>query len=368
MSFQRHVTFWLGLALVLGCALYLLSDALVPFAAAFVLAYILTPFVNRLEGLGLGRVLASILVMGFLVLVIVALLLIGVPLLADQVASFAVKVPGYAERVRDLVTGSELVQRYADRATMDQVSGSLGGAIGSASEWLGSISKSVLSGGRAIFSVISLIFIAPIIAFYLMIDWKRMNAAIESWVPVENRETVMILRNQIDKALTGFLRGQSVVCLFLGTWYSVGLALVGVNFGVLIGVTAGLFSFIPFVGTGGGLIISLIVATAQFWPDYWHVLGVLAVFGTGQFLEGNVLSPKIVGEAVGLHPVWLMFSLFAFGSLFGFLGLLVAVPMAATLGVLIRFALRHYRESPFYLGTGGVTGIGFTAPRRGADR
>jgi predicted PurR-regulated permease PerM len=173
---------------------------------------------------------------------------------------------------------------------------------------------------------------------------------VDTWLPVPQRETVRAIARDIDKAIAGFVRGQATVCLILGTFYAVGLTMIGLNFGALIGMTAGFLSFIPYVGSLTGLILSVGVAIVQFWPDWHWILATLAIFVLGQFVEGNILSPKLVGASVGLHPVWLMFALLAFGSLFGFVGLLLAVPLAAAVGVIARHALRQYMASPLYHG------------------
>jgi predicted PurR-regulated permease PerM len=199
-----------------------------------------------------------------------------------------------------------------------------------------------------VIGVFALLVVTPVVAFYILVDWDRMIGSIDAWVPVRNRETVRRLAREINQAIAGFIRGQALVCLILGTFYAVALAAIGLNFGALIGMTAGFLSFIPYVGSLTGLVLSLGVAIVQFWPDWTMIAATLAVFGVGQFVEGNILSPKLVGHAVGLHPVWLMFALFAFGSLFGFVGLLLAVPLAAAAGVLVRFALSHYLASPLY--------------------
>ena len=192
--------------------------------------------------------------------------------------------------------------------------------------------------------------VTPVVAFYLIYDWHRMIATADSWVPVNQRETVRQLAREVDAAIAGFVRGQTAVCLILGSFYAVALTLSGLNFGLLIGLISGVITFIPYVGSMTGLTLAMAVAVAQFWPQWGSILEVLAIFLVGQFLEGNLLSPKLVGESVGLHPVWLIFALLAFGYLFGFVGLLVAVPLAATIGVLMRFALQRYRESMLYTG------------------
>jgi predicted PurR-regulated permease PerM len=194
------------------------------------------------------------------------------------------------------------------------------------------------------------VIITPVVAFYLICDWDRMITSIDHLVPLTQRETVRRLGREIDATISAYVHGQSSVCLILGSYYAVGLTLAGLSFGLLIGVISGLISFIPYVGSLTALVFSLGVAFAQFVPDWSRILIVAGIVVFGQFMEGNVLAPKLVGKSVGLHPVWLMFALFAFGYLFGFVGLLLAVPLAAASGVLIRFALARYLASPLYTG------------------
>jgi predicted PurR-regulated permease PerM len=192
--------------------------------------------------------------------------------------------------------------------------------------------------------------VTPVVAFYLLLDYDRIVAKVDGFVPVRNKAVVRRLAGEIDTAIAGFIRGQALVCLLLGLWYGIGLSLIGVNFGLLIGIISGFLSFIPYVGSLSGLVLALGVAIVQFLPEWVPIVLTLVVFATGQFLEGNILAPKLVGQSVGLHPVWLMFALFAFGSLFGFVGLLLAVPLAAAIGVLVRYGLEQYMRSPLYSG------------------
>ena len=192
----------------------------------------------------------------------------------------------------------------------------------------------------ALFSIAGLFVVTPVVAFYMLLDWDRMVAKVDSWVPRDHVETVRTIATDINTATAGFVRGQGTLCLMLGVMYAIGLTLTGLNFGILIGLFAGLISFIPYVGSLVGLVLSVGVAFVQFWPDWLMVAAVAGVFFIGQFIEGNILQPRLVGKSVGLHPVWLMFALFAFGALFGFVGLLIAVPAAAAVAVLVRFAHR----------------------------
>jgi predicted PurR-regulated permease PerM len=206
--------------------------------------------------------------------------------------------------------------------------------------------------GEALVSVLSLLVVTPVVAFYLLVDWDRVVSSLDSLVPLPRRQTVYELMGEINKALSGYVRGQLLVCGILGVYYAIALTLAGLNFGLLIGVVSGFLTFIPYVGSLTALVVSFAVAVAQFYPDWTRILIVPGVVLVGQFLEGNVLSPKLVGGSVGLHPVWLIFALLACGYFFGFVGLLLAVPLAAAIGVLTRFAIARYRSSAFYTGNG----------------
>ncbi len=230
--------------------------------------------------------------------------------------------------------------------------GSAGDIMNQAMGYVTGFLASLWAKGQALISIFSLLIITPVVAFYLGCDWDRIVTSVDQLIPLQQRETVRGLAREIDASISAYVHGQSGVCLILGSYYAVGLTLAGLNFGFLIGVVCGLISFIPYVGSLTALVVSLCVAVAQFFPEWGRIVIVVGIVLFGQFLEGNVLSPKLVGHSVGLHPVWLMFALFAFGYLFGFVGLLLAVPLAAAAGVLIRFALRRYLASPLYTGSG----------------
>jgi predicted PurR-regulated permease PerM len=348
--FQRQLIFWLAALILFVLALWLLSEILLPFIAGLAIAFLLTPLTDRLERLGINRLLAALLIITFVVLTLIYIILLVAPIVGGQLSSFIESVPGNVTKLQALLSDPSRpwIQKLmgvgfnADKSIGDLVTQGVG--------WLTAFLHSLWSGGRALVSVFSLVVVTPVVAFYLIFDWHRMIRTVDGWIPIQHRDTVRGLAREIDAAISGFLRGQSAVCLILGSFYAVALTLIGLNFGLLIGLIAGLITFVPYIGSMTGLVLSLGVAVAQFWPDYGSILMVLAVFLIGQFVEGNVLSPKLVGESVGLHPVWLIFALLAFGYLFGFVGLLVAVPLAATIGVLCRFALRHYLQSSFYTG------------------
>jgi predicted PurR-regulated permease PerM len=186
----------------------------------------------------------------------------------------------------------------------------------------------------------------------MLYDWDRMVARVDSWLPRDHADEIRKIARDIDDVIAAFVRGQGLVSLTLAFVYAAGLVLIGLNFGLLIGLAAGLLSFIPFVGATVGFVVSLAVAIVQFWPDWIWILATVAVFVVGQSLENYVLQPRLIGDNVGLHPVWVMFALFAFGYLFGFVGVMIAIPAAAAVGVLVRYALARYLESPIYRGDG----------------
>ncbi|KQP48868.1 hypothetical protein ASG40_17865 [Methylobacterium sp. Leaf399] len=331
---------------------YLLKDVILPFAAGLALAYLLDPLADRLERLGLGRLSASLLILALFAVALVLVVLIVGPLVAKQVSALVATLPGMASKLQGLIVerAGPLLERIGGPGILSDLQSSAGTLVGQGGSWGLSVLSSLWTGSQALVSIVSLLFITPVVAFYILLDWDRMVAKVDAWVPPRHRPVVRRLGREMDGAVTGFLRGQTLVCLILGTFYAVGLFMVGVNFGILIGLIAGFLTFIPYVGTIVGFLLSVGVALVQFWPDSdWLRIGLtVAVFAVGQFLEGNVISPKLVGDSVGLHPVWLMFALLAFGSLFGFIGLLIAVPVAASIGVLVRYALERYLASPLH--------------------
>ncbi len=350
MTGARQLRFWLiGLVLFL-IALYLLRGVLVPFVAGMAIAYLLDPVCDRLERLGCSRTIATTLVtVTFAIVVTVALILL-VPLIQAQIVDLVASLPGLLESLQARL--APLVSVIEDRLSPQdsaQLRSALGGQVGGIVNWIGSALGSVLSGGLALVSILSLIFITPVVTFYLLRDWDRLVARIDGWLP---RRQAPVIREQarlIDQTLAGYVRGQATVCLALATIYGVGLTLVGLNSGLTVGLMAGVLSFIPYVGTITGFVVSLAIAFAQF-SEWTPIALIVLVFVVGQVLEGNFLTPKLVGDRIGLHPVWVIFALLAGGSLFGFVGVLLGLPVAAVVGVLTRFALARYLDSPYYRG------------------
>jgi predicted PurR-regulated permease PerM len=348
---RRQIRFWLIGAALLAGFVYLFADILLPFVAGMVLAYFLDPVADRLQRLGFSRIMATVVILIAFVVVLVLGLVVLIPVLASQMSDFLSKTPGYLTELQALITNYDpvwLKQTFGVDAS--GLRDGLNSLLTSGMGLITTVFQSIWSSGVALFSIASLFVVTPVVAFYMLLDWDRMVATVDGWVPRDYVETVRKIATDINSATAGFVRGQGTLCLVLGVMYASGLTLTGLNFGILIGLFAGLISFIPYVGSMVGLVLAIGVAFVQFWPDWTMVAAVAAVFFTGQLIEGNILQPRLVGKSVGLHPVWLMFALFAFGALFGFVGLLIAVPAAAAVAVLVRFALARYLASPLYRG------------------
>lgn len=362
------VGFWLAACAVTIFLLWLFNAVLLPFVVAIALGYLLDPLVNKAERFGVGRAGATtIILVGSLVFVVAGMILFA-PMLGRQITAFVKELPNLVGKAQWLIAtlGEQMSHGWlhnllakvglGDTGTIGDLKNNISDIANRAGAWLGGFANSLWSRSAALLDLFSLVVITPVVVFYMLVDWRKLVATIDGLIPPRDRPTVRSLANEIDQALAGFLRGQSLVCLFLAVWYGIGLSLIGLNFGLLIGIVGGLLSFVPYVGSIFVFALSMLIAVIQGWPS-WHlpamVLGIVLI---GQFLEGNVLSPKLVGGKVGLHPVWIIFALLGFGSVFGFTGLIAAVPVASAIGVLLRFATRRYRESPIY--TGEIRGDG----------
>ncbi len=344
------MAFWIAALAVFVALLWLLSDVLLPFVAGMALAYLLDPIARRAERLGIGRGLSALMIVSLVIVTLVVVVMAIAPVVSSQFISFMKHLPDDLAKLQLIVSDPSRPWSQMLGGQMADPGKSLSALVSQGSGYIATLLAKVWSGGRAVFSLLSLLIITPVVAFYLLCDWEKVVATVDGWIPLHHRDTVHALARDIDAAIAGFVRGQAVICLVLAAYYSVGLTFTGLNFGFLIGLMTGLLSFIPFVGAGTGFLVAAIVAIAQFWPHWVSIVMVGCVFVIGQALEGYVLSPKLVGAKVGLHPVWMMFSLIAFGYLFGFVGLLIAIPLAATIGVLLRFAIRKYMESQIYTG------------------
>ncbi|WGH79061.1 AI-2E family transporter [Jannaschia ovalis] len=349
LSVRQQMTYWGIAAALFLVILWYLGPILLPFIVGGAIAYILDPLADRLESLGLPRAAATTVITLVGVLALTGAIAFLIPLLVDQAQALILKAPEYFGAFRDW-----LRVRFPETAAADGLIQTTLRDLGEAVRARGGqLAQGVVSGLFGVVNALVFIIVVPVVAFYLLLDWDNMVARIDDLLPREHVGTIRDLAREIDATLASFVRGQGTVCLILGTFYSVGLIAVGLQFGLIVGAVAGLITFIPYVGALVGGVLAIGLALFQFWGDWLSIGLVAAIFAAGQFLEGNVLTPKLVGGSVGLHPVWLLFALSAFGSIYGFVGMLVAVPLAAALGVVTRFAVSNYKSSMLYRGSAG---------------
>ena len=346
LSVQQQATYW-GTATLAFCGvLWFLGDVIMPFILGGAIAYCLDPVADRLERLGLSRVLSVTVITLVAIFVFILLVLLVIPTLVTQVSSLIEAAPGAPTKLREFLDANFPAMMDEESTIYKQLL-KIGETIQSKG---GELVGGLLTSAAGLINVLVLLVVVPVVAFYLLLDWDNMVARIDEMIPRDHTETLRHLAREIDSTLASFIRGQGTVCLVMGTFYAVGLMAVGLNFGLVVGSFAGLITFIPYVGALVGGVLAIGLAIFQFWGEWGWLLAVAVIFAVGQFLEGNVITPRLVGQSVGLHPVWLIFALSVFGALFGFVGMLVAVPVAAMIGVLIRFGLAKYKESLLYRG------------------
>lgn len=343
---RQQLRFW-GIAFaILIAVLWLLGGTLLPFLLGAGIAYFLDPLADRLERLGMNRLAATSVIAVLGVLAVLGFLVFAVPTLIWQVQGLVVAMPEYISNLSALLArrypdvfgeNSRILQNLTGFETMLRDSGM-------------TVLNQVLVGSLQVLSFLVVLFVTPVVAFYLLLDWDRMVARVNAWLPREHAVTIRRLAREIDVVLAGFVRGQISVCVILGVFYAAALWAIGLQYGLLVGLIAGLVSFIPYIGSMTGLLLSVGIALFQFWDDKVWIVATAGIFLFGQFVEGNILAPNLIGKSVSLHPVWLILALAVFGTLFGFAGLLVAVPVAAALGVIGRFLVEQYLSSPMYTG------------------
>ncbi|WP_103763929.1 AI-2E family transporter [Roseovarius confluentis] len=345
---RTQFQFW-GIAIALFLVvMWFLGDVILPFVLGGAVAYFLDPVADRIERLGASRAVAVALITLVAICIFVIMALLVIPTLVNQTANLIDIAPQLFNDLQNFLT-TRFPDLVDQDSTLRQSLATLGTTI---QERGGQVVETVLTSVGSLVNVVVLLVIVPVVAFYLLYDWDRMIAEIDRLLPRDHAPVIRRLAREIDQTLASFIRGMGTVCLILGTYYAVALMLVGLQFGLVVGAFAGLVTFIPYVGAilGGALAIGL--ALFQFWGDWLSIGLVAGIFVLGQVVEGNILTPKLVGESVGLHPVWLIFALSVFGALFGFVGMLVAVPVAAAIGVLARFGVQQYMDSALYTGQG----------------
>lgn len=341
----------IGITLILLCILWFtvqISGILLPFILAFVLAYFLHPAVISLEKKHFPRAVATSVITALFCLFIIAIFLILIPILQTQVVALMVKIPAVADVLWTHIQKLMLyTKENISQEQLSQISQAVSKTIFGVFNTLGTNLLKMLTGGIVFFNVVSLILITPVVLFYVLRDWKGVEEKMAGLIPEKNKKEVKSFFGEINQILSGFIRGQASVCLLLGLFYGIGLSVIGLDFGLLVGLLAGILSFIPYFGFLTGIVLSVLLAVVQHasW-DLW--IGLIVVFTMGQILEGYVLTPKLVGDKVGLHPVWVIFALLAGGALFGFIGVLIAVPVAAVIGVVVRRVVKWYKATPVY--------------------
>ncbi|MBC6436772.1 MAG: AI-2E family transporter [Rhodobacteraceae bacterium] len=349
---RQQLLYWGAAFAVFLLLLWVMGDVIMPFIVGGTVAYFLNPVADWLERCGFKRIWATATISFVALMVFVMAVLIILPFLIGQLTGLIAAAPDIFERLRDALTG-RFPQLMDETSPLRSSLASIGQTLQARG---GELLNGVLSSAMSALNIAVFMVVVPVVSFYLLWDWNRMVAVLDGLLPRDHRPVIRRLASEIDQTLASFVRGQGTVCLILGTFYAVALMLVGLQFGVVAGFVAGLISFIPYIGALFGGVLAVGLALFQFWGEWWWIVAVAAIFLFGQMVEGNVLTPNLVGSSVGLHPVWLIFALSAFGGVFGFVGLLVAVPVAAVIGVLIRFGIEQYRQSLLYKGFGGPEG------------
>jgi predicted PurR-regulated permease PerM len=345
---EKSFQFWIMVAALTFCFILLFKSVLMPFVVGITLAYMLNPIVEKLTKRKLPRWLSAFFILAIFFVITLIAVLFAVPVLIREMIEFVQLMPSLFQKGEVwLATNLPMVEipQSLDDINKEALSEKAGDILNIGKDVLGN----VLKGGMAIIGFISAFILIPIIAFYLMIDWPRLTAKIQDLVPEGNKKTVTGILSDIDKSLSGFIRGQLSVCFLLGLFYAIGLSVIGLQYGFFIGVASGILSIIPFVGSLFGLVASVGMAFYQF-GGWEYPLIAFIIFATGQLIEGNYLTPKLVGESVGLHPIWVIFVLMAGGALLGLLGMIIAVPVAAIIAVLLRHAISQYKQSTYYKG------------------
>lgn len=343
---RDQMKYWgLAAALVI-VVMWLLGNVMLPFVLGGAIAYCLDPIADRLERIGLSRVMATVVITLFAIVLFVLITLLVIPTLINQAVALFNIAPQLFQELQTFLT-DRFPQLMDANSVVHQSLTSVGKSIQSKG---GELLNGVLSSALGLLNIVILIVVVPVVTFYLLLDWDRMVAEIDRLVPLDHREIVRRLAREVDATMAAFIRGQGTVMLILGVFYALSLVAAGLKFGPLVGAFAGLVSFIPYVGAIAGGALALGLAMFQFWGNWGAIAIIGAIFAAGQVLEGNFLTPKLVGSSVGLHPVWLLFALSVFGAIFGFVGLLLAVPVSAALGVIARFAISNYKKSLLYRG------------------
>ena len=346
-SLQR-IVLWIIILSGLFGMIYLIRGILLPFIVGIIIAYALSPIVQILQRFKINRPFGSFLTLLSFFMGFGSLFAFAFPYAQAEIIDLAIHIPTYGVQLH--AQAMDFLKELSSHIPQEdwlrlKIMGK--SYIGDALSWVAIFMANLLTSSLALANILALIFITPIVSFYFLKDWPKILLTLKSWIPTSYSETILTQVNLIDRALAGFARGQAIVCLSLATYYATALSLAGLESGLAIGLLTGFFTFIPYVGILTGCCISMILAFVQF--DLWSMrLLIFGIFVVGQILEGNFLTPLLVGERIGLHPVWVIFAIFSGAYLMGLVGIIIALPVAAIFGVLLRFGLKKYLASPLY--------------------
>lgn len=343
---NQQIKYWSIAGAVFLAVLWFLGDVILPFIVGGAMAYMLDPMADRLERAGLSRVIATTVISLIALMTFLLMAVLIIPMVIEQTIQLFRLAPTLFEQLQTFLS-TKFPSLGDAESTLRQSLASIGETIRSKGA---EFAQTIFTSALGVINAVVFIVVVPVVAFYLLLDWDNMVARIDALLPRDHAPRLRKIFAEIDRTLASFVRGQLTVCAILGTFYAVALVIAGLQFGLVVGFVAGLISFIPYIGALLGGVLALGLAVFQFWDTPIYIAVVAGIFMIGQFLEGNILTPKLVGDSVGLHPVWLLLALSVFGSLFGFAGMLVAVPVAASLGVVTRFGLDVYKESALYRG------------------
>lgn len=329
--------------------LFALREILLPFVAGAIIAYFLHPVVTYSCHKGIKRGFASAFLILLSVVLLIALFATLIPLIGEQLIGLIERLPSTLHVIENSVSAwLNNVINMLGMARADQIRGQISSLSAEGTTYLVNFAGRLIESGLTVFNVLSLLFVTPIVAFYMLMDWSKAIGSLEGMFPRRYAALIHGILSDIDDAISAYLRGQLSVMIILGSFYAVILSVIGLDFSLAIGAFAGLMSFVPYVGAISGLIVATIMALIQFAPDWIWVGVVVAVFVLGQLLEEYVLLPRLVGAQINIHPVWMIFALFAFGTLFGLVGVFLAVPLAAITAVLVRYGIVFYKKSQLY--------------------
>lgn len=351
MKLKEQLVFWVAISAFLLLFVWIFGDVMLPFVAGIIIAYLLNPFMNFLETHKISRKPAAVLILSFFAVLIAGLAFLLIPPLYRELADLAETAPQYIdslwERMQHYV---EIVERNVNEDDLDQnirdaVKDNISGALSASSGLL----EGLMNGGIAVMSFLTFVVITPLVAFFMLIEWQAITQWVYGLLPRHNYDKTKGILDTIDLKIAGFIRGQLLVAVTLGVLYAIALSLAGLRYGFLIGIISGLLSIIPLFGSLVGFLMGVIVAWLQI-SEFAYVALIGGIFMLGQFLEGNFISPKLIGDSVGLHPLWIMFALMAGATSFGIVGMLLAVPVTAAVGVLLNAGINEYKNSRYYEG------------------